>query len=90
MCTITNSVYKTVGVPFGNPLPSYTGIGCYTIIYYTRKEEPLCGRCATKHSDSYDPVSHAGTYDEGPSVECSNCGKEIESSYGDPRETDAE
>lgn len=83
MCGVRESVYRTLRLKPGDPLPQYTGIGCYTIIYYTRKEEPLCSQCATKHQDSYDPVSHIETYDEGPTLKCSGCGKDIESSYGD-------
>ena len=56
------------------PLPQYTSVGCYTILY-ERNGECFCAKCA-RHSD------RAATYDEGETLECAKCGHEIESSYG--------
>jgi len=81
---ILPNVYQVVGVREGETLPSFTSVGCYTLIYYSKRAEPFCGKCATKHTDECDPITHAGPYDEGPTLECSECGKDIESSYGDP------
>jgi hypothetical protein len=72
-------------------LPAFTSFGCYTLIYLTRANDVLCADCATAALDDPDeddkPVI-CGTYDEGPPETCANCNKQIESSYGDPDETE--
>lgn len=49
----------------------------------------LCHRCANAY-DIAAPgfVAGAGIHHEGPPIECSRCGAEIESAYGDPDEDD--
>ena len=88
MGAILPNVYQVAGVREGETLPSFSSVGGYTIIYYSKRGEPFCGGCATKHEDEHDPIMHAGTYDEGPTLECSECGTDIESSYGDPNSDD--
>ncbi len=81
------SVYRHCGInehSSHRELPSYSSVGGYTIIYYTRSEEPVCGKCATVWDDDTDVVTHVGSYDEGPTVQCCECGTDIASSYGDP------
>ena len=75
---------KTVYIAKINPLPNWTSIGGYTILYLSKKDNCFCGDCASGHEDKDDPIVKAGTYDEGPAIECNGCGKMIESSYGDP------
>lgn len=87
---VSDSVYQTVGVERGEPLPCFTSIGCYSIIYYTKSEEPMCGECVSKYDDECDPVTLAGTYDEGETLECCICGSKIESSYGPPEDNTKE
>src|ERR1700747_2819068 len=73
-------------------LPFYSWPGSYTIIYLTRGGDTLCAECATKeirawmYDDSDDPPVEYGTYDEGPVIQCDDCNRDIESSYGDPEE----
>lgn len=69
---------------YGKCLP-FTIPGCYTLIYFNEKDEVLCSGCATKVAEE---IIHVRTYDEGPTINCSDCGKEIESSYGEPEEED--
>ncbi len=76
------SIYKIVGKTEGEKLPSFSSIGGYTIIYYSKKEDPYCGDCASKHDEEHNPILHAGSYDEGADVYCTECGRTIESSYG--------
>lgn len=83
MAQVSDTVYSIVGVTPGDRLPCYTSIGCYTIVYYTKRSTCLCGKCATKWEDETNPVVNAGTYDEGPTLSCEECGSEIESSYGE-------
>ena len=86
MCTntVSDNVYQIVGVERGSPLPQYTSPGSYTILYLTRDGEEVCAKCASVSDDATDPIAHAGVYDEGPTLECSVCACDIESSYGDP------
>ena len=66
-------------------LPSFTSIGCYTIIYVTKNNDCLCGDCATSwdKDNEWNPVKTSSTYDEGPDMECNGCANMIESSYGE-------
>lgn len=82
MYAVNQSVYGTVGVAEGSKLPQYSSIGSYTILYVTQRNDCLCAKCAGKHRDHTNPVVAAGTYDEGDTLECEECGTDIESSYG--------
>jgi hypothetical protein len=64
-------------------LPGLTRLGAYTIIYLTKDDGVLCSDCASS-PDTDPPAVLAGTYDEGPPLECEGCGRQIESSSGDP------
>lgn len=79
---IKPNVYKIVGVEPTSKLPSYTSIGCYPIVYITKRCEPMCAECATLHDDESNPVSDAGIHWEGESHTCEECQGEIESAYG--------
>jgi hypothetical protein len=82
-------VYEIAGVNPGETLPQYTSPGSYTILYCTKRGECACAACASEWSDSADPIAHAGAFDEGAPEECAECGKAIESSYGDPEVEEA-
>lgn len=63
----------------------------YPLIYYTGDGDPLCAGCATAELDEERGFRGRGgdlefvdIYYEGPTEFCSDCGKEIESAYGDP------
>lgn len=73
-------------------LPSYAWPGGYTLIYYTQDSATLCGTCATSVlTDPYaEPITGCAVYYEGPTLQCDECGKGIESSYGDPDEPEGE
>lgn len=82
----------------GEPLPSFTSTGSYTVAYLTADGGILCGACARgengseAHEDSDDPqwkLVDGSTYDEGPTLQCDHCNGDIESSYGDPDEVPA-
>ena len=70
-------------------LPAYAWPGGYPIIYLDRENSILCAECATKsHLDAdevpqYRPVA-CDVFYEGAPEECGQCGKQIESAYGDP------
>ena len=59
--------------------------GGYTILFTTDDGSVLCADCAKKEYLSGIDVS-CGTYDEGPTMHCDDCGHEMESSYGDPEQ----
>lgn len=62
-------------------------IGGYPLIYFNRQDEILCASCAT---EQVDDIKHVRTYDEGATLNCTNCNKPIESAYGDPEEEEQE
>jgi hypothetical protein len=80
--------------------PRFSSVGSYTILYHCADGGHLCGNCVSGDNGSdvgsddavYDDgtsdpqwtVIGAGTYDEGPTLQCDHCQEDIESSYGDP------
>lgn len=70
-------------------LPSFTSLGAYTILYYTKDYEYLCADCATSDLDEEEEIVY-DVYYEGPVVQCSDCNKDLESAYGDPNDDEEE
>ncbi len=64
-------------------LPTYSWPGAYPIVYLTGDGLTVCPDCANE-PDTSDPVVDADVYWEGAPVPCDDCGKVIESAYGDP------
>ena len=64
-----------------------TEIGGYTVVYI-HENGIYCNECASKmHAEARGNIRFRfETYDEGSPIECADCGKDIESSYGDPDE----
>lgn len=62
-------------------LPSVSFPGLYPILYTTTGGKHLCADCATR---LIDQVDNSCIYLEGTPIECDECGKLIESAYGDP------
>jgi hypothetical protein len=85
---IKPNVYKIVGVAPTSRLPSYTSIGCYPIVYLTRRGDVMCANCATLDDNDDNPVSDAGVHWEGPDHTCDECGDNLPSAYGDPECSD--
>jgi hypothetical protein len=86
--TVSTRVYRKVGKKFGEKLPAYTSHGSYPLVYYTKHQDQLCADCASKPRYLSDPVTDVDVYYEGPPIECEDCGKEIQSAYGDPNENE--
>ncbi len=60
--------------------------GGYPVLYFTACIE-ICADCANKdESQISDLVTGCEVYYEGPTIQCEDCGKDIESAYGDPDE----
>lgn len=76
--------------------PAFTSVGGYTLVYVADDGEVICADCVnseanvhfTGHGDGWR-IDAVGTYDEGPTEYCGNCNAAIESSYGDPEESEA-
>ena len=81
---VSGEVYQMMGVKVGEKLPRYTSIGSYTVAYYTKKEDAVCGQCATIHDDELNPIILCGVYEEGDDLECVECGCVMSSTYGAP------
>jgi hypothetical protein len=80
--------------------PAFSSVGCYTIRYLAEDGGDFCAACVNGENGSevgsdevvYDDgtsdpqwtIVAAGTYDEGPTIQCDHCNADIESSYGDP------
>ena len=58
--------------------------GGYTVLFTTDDGDVFCGECAEKYFILENEDVTADIYYEGPTVQCDGCGREIESSYGDP------
>ncbi len=59
--------------------------GGYPMYYVTRDGLTICPQCAgdDEKNDS-DPVVGGDVFWEGPPMWCDDCGREMESAYGDP------
>ena len=67
-------------------LPFYAWPGCYPLYYIDKENNVLCPECANNYDEYSEPLVDYDVYWEGPPMTCDNCGKEIESAYGDPDE----
>lgn len=64
-------------------LAAFAWPGGYPIVYWTHNcDAVLCAACA----EGADDIENADTYMEGPALVCDDCGKILESAYGDPEE----
>jgi hypothetical protein len=88
---ISDTIAETLRRSDDNKLPTYAWPGGYTLIATDNHGRTLCMDCANEYlrtrQDGYyypERLEDYGTYDEGPDMECDECGKIIESSYGDP------
>jgi hypothetical protein len=69
------------------PLPKFTSVGCYPIVYVTGDMDCLCATCATKMRDEAEDGAAPLACDihwEGEALSCDDCGDDIESAYGVP------
>ena len=68
--------------PVGYPLPAYTSLGSYPIIYLDKRDRCLCADCANDPECEIGPAVLCDVLWEGDPVECEGCGGEIETAYG--------
>lgn len=67
-------------------LPAYAWPGGYPVTYVTRDGLEICPDCANRETDPSQAPIGGGVYWEGPTVQCDDCGRDMESAYGDPNE----
>jgi hypothetical protein len=70
-------------------LPSFAWPGGYPILYLDGHDTVLCAECANEADGDPDELDDFRPqqwfiYYEGPDYECGECGKMLESAYGDP------
>ena len=63
-------------------LPAYEWPGGYPMEYVTEDGLEVCPTCANT-PDTSDPVIAGEVYWEGPPFPCDDCGRLIESAYGE-------
>jgi hypothetical protein len=99
---MSNQAFKRVRRSLGlevcrKPLPKYTSVGCYPLLYVFTDGGCLCADCVNGNIDEIDSAnrgsvarnSHGGwavdavdvNY-EDDSLFCDHCGERIESAYG--------
>lgn len=72
-------IKKSVG-----KLPDRTTSLGYAVIYATDFGRNVCDECAKEiEDDQYETLEAYTSYEEGPAIECDECGEMIESDYGD-------
>lgn len=64
-----------------SPFPLVAWPGCYPMFYIDAECGELCPDCANKLRDQ---VVDGDVFWEGPAMNCQECGRMIESAYGDP------
>jgi hypothetical protein len=65
-----------------------SSIGGYTVLFTSDKGDALCAACAKRRYFIGKESVSCGTYDEGPAIQCDDCGEEIAASYSDPEATE--
>lgn len=68
--------------PVGYPLPKYTSLGSYPILYLDSRDRALCADCCNDPECELGPAVLCDVHWEGEAIECEACGYEIESAYG--------
>jgi hypothetical protein len=68
-------------------LPAFAWPGGYPIVYMDREGNAVCPDCANREVDApWAPVA-CDVFYEGTPIQCADCGKTIDSAYGDPLES---
>jgi ribosomal protein S27E len=68
-------------------LPAFAWPGGYPIIYLDRGGNVLCPDCANRETDASQAPVSCDVFYEGAPLQCDDCGKTIDSAYGDPSES---
>ena len=71
---------------YDNLFCNWAWAGGYSVIFTTDQGDVFCAECAKRAFIVDRKDVTADVYDEGPTVCCDGCNREIESSYGDPDE----
>ena len=82
-CWIGENNYRAIRETYTQIFSNVTAHGCYTVIFFDKHENILCGKCAMADFMENHETLISDIYYEGPTIQCEECGKEIESSYGE-------
>jgi len=63
--------------------PSFTFPGLYPLFYLDEENNCLCPDCANKEEEYNSPIIAYDVNWENDSLYCDDCGKRIESAYGE-------
>lgn len=64
-------------------LPSYAFPGAYPLYYLDGENNDLCPDCANENDNYTSPITAYGVNYEDSELYCDQCGKRIESAYGE-------
>lgn len=84
--SVDRLVFERAGVEVGGVLPTYAWPGGYPVIYFDGDGDVVCADCANKHDWSDARIISCEVHWEGAPELCANCGKAIESAYGEVTE----
>ncbi len=80
----TDPSYEEVATVYREVFTNFAWPGGYTMLWSDDHGDVLCAACAKRrHVLNGEPVT-CDLYDEGPAMQCDDCGRLIEASYGDP------
>lgn len=64
--------------------PAYAWPGGYPLFYLDKQNNCLCPECASREVDQSQEVIACDVHWEGDAITCDDCGRQIESAYGNP------
>lgn len=78
---------QRLGLTDADPLPKCVWPGLYPVHYYTRDGLTICPDCANDPdvNPEQEPVDYDINYEDS-ALYCDDCGKRIESAYGEAEE----
>ena len=85
------NIHTFLGIEESETLPTFAWPGGYPILYYCSDWAAVCAPCADESLAQGRgctwPIIAADVYYEGPTIQCANCNKAIESAHGDPEDS---
>jgi hypothetical protein len=79
---------RNIGFAYKTFFSDWAWPGGYPIIFVTDSGDCFCAKCAKRYFIMERKDITADCYYEGTTIECDDCGREIESGYGDPENGD--
>ena len=82
-CWYGENNHRAIRETYDQTFSNMTSFGCYTVIFFDKHQSILCGECAKKDFIENHETLISDIYYEGPIIQCEECMKDIESSYGE-------